>query len=370
MTRTTPIEAIIDPAMPIVDAHHHLWCLPETTLAAMEAGDGLATRSLAPTYRRHARYLLDEFMTDLTSGHNVRASVFVEAHTMYRADGSETLRSVGEVEFANGIAAMAASGVFGDVRVCAGIVGGVDFTLGDAVQDVLQAHLQAGGGRYRGVRSAAVVPYDADSTILGSGVGVPHLLLDREFRAGFKWLERLGLSFEALLLEPQLAELIDLVSAFPDTLVIVNHVGAPVGVGRYAGQRDERFALWRENIRTLASYSNVVVKLGGLGLSFGGFSSFRSTPPATSSQLASEWKPYIDTCIEAFGVERCMFESNFPVDSATCTYAVLWNAFKRIVAGASKDEKAALFSGTAKRIYRLDFDQDDHAHRDGAGRLE
>lgn len=349
----TPSEPIIDPDLPIVDAHHHLWFLPDRTLAAMETHDSIAAGALAPTLRRHRRYLLDEFVSDLGAGHRVCASVFVEAHTMYRASGPETLKSVGEVEFVNGIAAMAASGAFGEARVCAGIVGNVDLRLGDAVEDILRKHLQAGGGRYRGVRSGDVA-YDEDWRILGAGVGVPHLLSEPGFRAGFKWLHQLGLSFDALLLEPQLPELIELARSFPETQIILNHVGAPVGVGRYAGQRKERFPIWREHIRTLCRCENVAVKLGGLGIPFGGFESYLSTPPPTSWQLAQEWKPYIETCIEAFGTHRCMFESNFPVDAAAGSYPVLWNAFKRLAAGASWEEKIELFSGTATRVYRLE----------------
>jgi predicted TIM-barrel fold metal-dependent hydrolase len=355
MPSQTPSEPIIEPELPIVDAHHHLWLLPEAALAALAKQDNAVARELAPTYRRHRRYLFDEFLADLTSGHNVRASVFVDAHTMYRASGPEAMKSVGEVEFVNGVAAMAASELFGNIRACAGIIGGIDLRLGDAVEDVLVAHMRAGGDRYRGVRSAAVVGYDEDASILGAGIGNPHILLDEQFRRGFKRLYPNGLSFDVWLLEPQLPELIDLARAFPETQIILEHVGVPLGVGRYQGTREERFPIWRENIRALSKCANVVVKLGGLGMPMPGFRSFSSTVPATSEQLSEEWKPYIETCIEAFGAERCMFESNFPVDSAACSYPVLWNAFKRIAAGASKDEKTALFSGTARRIYRLDL---------------
>lgn len=354
MTSQTPGEPIIEPDLPIVDAHHHLWVLPEAYLAAMDAQESVLARSLYPTFRRNARYLFDEYIADLNSGHNLRASVFVDCHAMYRATGPEAMRSVGEIEFANGMAAMAASGTFGEAKVCAGIVGGLDLRLGDAVEEVFGAHLRAGGARYRGIRAAGIV-YDEDETILGAGVGAPHVMLDAKFRAGFKWLQPLGLSFDIFLLEPQLPELIDLAQAFPETQIILNHAGAPVGVGRYAGQREERFPIWREHMRSLSRRANVAVKLGGLGMPFGGFETSMCNQPVTSLQLAEQWKPYIETCIEAFGVARCMFESNFPVDSATCTYPVLWNAFKRLTAGASRDEKTALFSGTAMRIYRLDI---------------
>jgi L-fuconolactonase len=346
-------EPIIEPELQIVDAHHHLWDFTDAALAAMEARDSIAARALARTCRLRPRYLFDELRTDLNSGHNICASIFVEANTMYRARGAEAMKSVGEVEYVNGVAAMAASGLYGEAKVCAGIVGGVNLALGDAVEEILIAHIHAGGGRYRGVRCPVV--FDEDATILGAGC-VPHLLLDPTFRRGFKKLGELGLSFDALLLEPQLPELIDIARAFPGTQIILNHVGAPLVVGRFAGKREERFLVWRDNIRRVSQCANVAVKLGGLGIPFGGFSSHMSNPPATSLQLAEEWRPYIETCIEAFGVERCMFESNFPVDAAAGSYPVIWNAFKRIAAAASRDEKTALFSDTATRIYRLSIE--------------
>jgi predicted TIM-barrel fold metal-dependent hydrolase len=331
-------EPIIDPKLPIIDAHHHLWFLSEAYFARMEAQRGTMTEGWVAVYRRHARYLLDEFLADVNAGHNVRATVFVECGAMYRATGPEAMKSVGEVEFANGVAAMAASEVFGTVKVCAGIVGDPNLSSGNAVEEVLKAHIQAGDGRYRGVRSHPAAG-----------------LHDKEFRTGFKWLHRSGLPFDALVLEPQLPDLIDLARAFPDTQMILNHVGILPDSATQSSPREERFPIWRDNIRTLSACDNVVVKLGGLGMPLPGFKSFMSTPRFTSEQLAEEWKPYIETCIEAFGAHRCMFESNFPVDSGTCTYPVLWNAFKRLAAGASVTEKTALFSGTAARIYRLDI---------------
>jgi L-fuconolactonase len=355
MTVQVSSEPIIEPDLPIVDAHHHLWLLREESLVEMENRDSVYAPALAPAMRRHARYLFDEFARDIGSGHNIRATVFVDAGAMYRAKGPDAMKSVGEVEFVNGVAAMSASGLFGESRICAGIVGGVNLGLGAKVEEVLLAHQRAGGERYRGIRSSQVVAYDEDWKILGPGVGIPHLLLDPTFRAGFRRLHPLGLSFDAWLLEPQLPELVDLARSFPDTSIILNHVGTPLAIGRYAGQRAVRFPLWRENIRTLATCANVTVKLGGMGLPFGGFDSFRRAPSATSVQLAEEWRPYIESCIEAFGADRCMFESNFPVDSTSGTYPVIWNAFKRLAAGASKEEKTALFSGTATRVYRLAY---------------
>jgi predicted TIM-barrel fold metal-dependent hydrolase len=233
-------------------------------------------------------------------------------------------------------------------------VGGVDLRLGDGAEEVLSAHIRAGGGRYRGIRSPDVT-FDEDATILGDGVGAPRLLLDATFRRGFRYLEKFDLSFDAWLFEPQLPELTDLARAFPGTRIILDHLGAPLGIGRYSGQRDYRFPIWRENMRALARCENVTVKLGGLGIPYGGFKSYFASPPLNSTQLADEWRPYIETAIELFGASRCMFESNFPVDFAACTYRVLWNTFKRIAGSASTAEKASLFFGTAARTYQLDI---------------
>jgi L-fuconolactonase len=346
-------EAIIDPELPIVDAHHHLWLRSAAELAAMDTAQNLMAQTLASTFRRHARYLLDEFLADLNTGHRVLATVYVQVHTMYRTSGPAPMRSVGEVEFANGIAAMAASGLFGKTAVCAAIVGSVDLRLGEAAEAVMQAHLRAGGGRYRGIRDTAVV-YDEDPSNVGNFAGVPHLLLDSKFRAGFRQLEPLGLSYDAWQLEYQLEDLNDLARTFPGTRIIVNHAGGLFGVGGYGGRSEERFARWRENIRALSRCPNVTMKLGGLGMPACGFGLSSSNAPPSSQDLAGAWAPYVETCIEAFGANRCMFESNFPVDAATTSYPVLWNAFKRITRGASKDERTALFSGTAQRAYRLD----------------
>jgi predicted TIM-barrel fold metal-dependent hydrolase len=344
-------EPILEPELPIVDPHHHFWLMPEAAIDATEARGTVTARGLAAVFRLRPRYLFDELLADVTSGHKVLATVYNDARAMYRSGGPPEMKSVGEVEFVNGMAAMAASGVFGNVRICAGIVGGADLRMGACVERVLEAHIQAGGDRYRGVRVSGI--YDEDYSLFGAE-RVPHLYADASFRTGFSCLERLKLSFDALLLEPQLPDLIDLARAFPDTQIILNHLGAPVGAGRYTGKRDERFPVWRASIQRLATCANVTVKLGGFGNPFGGFDFLFSQPPATSEQLASQWRPYIETCIEAFGAPRCMFESNFPVDIAAGAYPVIWNAFKRIAAGASRAEKAALFSGTAMRVYRLD----------------
>jgi predicted TIM-barrel fold metal-dependent hydrolase len=342
-------EAILEPDLPIVDPHHHLWdrrSFSEDPTAPVKHGFEHVTR-LAP------RYMFEELLADATSGHNVIATVFVDCGAFYKADGPEAYRSVGETEFVNGVAARSASGVYGDFRACAGIVGNVDLEAnGSGAAAILEAHVAAGGGRFRGIRNGAA--YDPDPGVLGPLARFPPgLYRSARFRQGYATLAPLGLSFDAWLLEPQLPDVIDLARAFPGTPMVLDHVGTPLGLASYQGTHAERFAGWRDNIRELAKSPNVFVKLGGLAMVFPNFASFMQQPPASSEQLAAEWKPYIETCIEAFGVERCMFESNFPVDLCGATYPVLWNAFKRLAAGCSADEKTALFSGAATRFYKL-----------------
>ena len=330
-----PPEAILEPELAIIDPHHHLWD------------------------RKQHRYLLDELRADVGnidgSGHRVLATVFVDCVAFYRADGPLALRPVGETEFANGVAAMCASGQLGELRACAGIVGFADLTLGAAVHEVLSAHIAAGGGpqgRFKGIRHAG--GWDASPMIRNSHTLPPQGLYgDAAFRAGFAQLAPLGLSFEAWQYHPQLPEVIALARAFPDTAIVLNHVGGPLGVGPYAGKTDETFAQWRRHIAELATCANVSVKLGGLGMRIGPIGHFTQPDPPTSQQVADAWRPWIAACIESFGPARSMFESNFPVDKTSASYAVLWNAFKRLAAGASADEKADLFAGTARRVYRL-----------------
>ena len=340
-------EQIIEPDLPIVDPHHHLW----DRGATVAAPPGPDMHGFEAVIRMRPRYLLDEILADLNSGHNVRATVFVQCGAMYRADAPPHLAPVGETEFVNGIAAMSASGIYGPARVCAGIVGHADLTLGAAVREVLEAHMWVAPDRFRGIRHSGAS--DANPAVLGPlhGRAPAGLYATPAFREGFAELAPLGLSFDSWMLEPQLPDVIDLARAFPHTPIILDHVGTPLGIGGY--DRAERFGVWRDNIRALAGCHNVTVKLGGLAMMFCGFPSFLSDPPAPSSQLAEEWRPYIETCIEAFGPHRCMFESNFPVDLGSCSYATLWNAFKRIAAGYSTEDKTALFSGTAAHVYRL-----------------
>jgi predicted TIM-barrel fold metal-dependent hydrolase len=342
-------EAILEPDLPIIDPHHHLW-----DRTAGNTGELPPPRhGFEAMLRMVPRYLFDELLADMRRGHNVIATVYMECGSMYRTGGEAALRPVGETEFVNGVAAMSASGIYGEARACAGIVGHADLTLGAPVKAVLEAHLAAGGGRFRGIRHGA--SSDPDPDVLGPlNRRGPGLYLSSQFREGFAQLAPLGLSFDAWLLEPQLGEVLDLARAFPETAIVLDHVGTPLGIGSYAGRREERFGVWHDAIRALAALPNVSVKVGGLAMVFPGFASFMSSPPASSVQLAAEWRPYVDACIQAFGPRRCMFESNFPVDIGSCAYDVLWNAFKVLATGYSADEKTALFNDTARRVYRLD----------------
>ena len=320
-------EQILDPDLPIIDTHHHLWDRPDH------------------------RYLLHELIEDLRTGHNVVATVFLQCHAMYRNHGPEELRAVGETEFVAGIAAMSDSGGSGATRVAAGIVGYADLTLGDRVEAVLEAQIRAGGGRFRGVRHSG--NWDADP-IIGNGAPGPDIYRRADFRAGLARLTALGLSLDAWVFHTQLADVIDLARAFPGTNIIMGHVGGVLGYGPYAGRRDEVFASWKASVTELAKCPNVTMKLGGMMMRAALFDYKAAERPPSSAELANWWRPYIETCIELFGANRCMFESNFPVEKMGIGWAGIWNAFKRIAAGASADEKRAMFSGTACRIYRLE----------------
>jgi L-fuconolactonase len=327
-------EDPLDPGQVTVDAHHHLYDRPGS------------------------RYLLDDALADLRNGHDVRATVYVQARAMLRATGPEMMKPVGETEFANGVAAMCASATYGDVRVCAAIVGFADLRLGDAVRPVLEAHIAAAGGsalaggRFRGIRHIAA--WDPDPALLNPAYPTTEDMLDTAaFRAGFAHLAALGLSYDAWLYFHQIPRLIALARAFPDTPIVLNHCGGILGTGRYAGRRDEVFAHWSVAMRELATCPNVMVKLGGLGMRLSGFGFEAGERAPASIELADAWRPWIAHCIEAFSPSRCMFEGNFPVDKGNHDYGVGWNAMKRIAAGVSAEEKADLFWRTASRIYRL-----------------
>jgi L-fuconolactonase len=315
-------EDVLEPGLPIVDAHHHFYDRPGW------------------------QYLVAEYGADTRSGHAIRASVYMQALTRYRATGPEPLKPVGETEYVANVTEGAVP------QLAAGIVGHADLRLGGAVREVLEAHLEAGRGRFRGVRH--LTTWDADASLANTLTAAPRsLLLNDSFRAGLAELAPLGLSYDAWLFFPQLPELIDTAKALPDTTIVVDHCGGIVRIGAYQDRRDEVFERWSASMRELARLPNVHVKLGGLGMRINGFDFDKAEAPPSSELLARTWKPWIETCIEAFGADRCMFESNFPVDKGSYSYVVGWNAFKRLTAGCSASERQALFEGTASRVYRL-----------------
>jgi predicted TIM-barrel fold metal-dependent hydrolase len=322
----TPEEPL-EPELPIIDPHHHLWERPGN------------------------RYILEDLLADL-AGQNVRQSVFIECTSMYRAAGAEEFRVVGETEWVQGIAAQSASGGFGEVRAAAGIVGSADFRLGDRVAQVLEAQIAASPQRFRGIRHRAAWA-EPGVVATQSRSQPPHLLLDEDFRRGFAHLRVYGLSFEAWVYHPQLPEVADLARAFPDTVIILNHLGGPIGVGPYAGKRDEVFARWKTDLATVATCPNVVLKVGGIQMVVNGFGWHEREQPPTSDDLLAINRDWYLYAIEQFGPERCMFESNFPVDKLSCSYTVLWNQFKKLTREFPAHQRAAMFHDTARRIYRL-----------------
>ena len=324
--QTALAEDIIEPDLPIIDPHHHLWDNP-----------------------RH-RYLVPEFAADLATGHRVLATVYMNCWIMYRSGGPAEMQPVGEVEFANGQAAMSASGQYGPTHIAAGIVGTCDANLGDRVEPVIATLIAAGNGRLRGVRVSG--GWDEDRSI-SSPAQAPGLYDRADVRAALRVVQRAGLSFDALVFHPQLRDVVNLARALPDLKIVLNHMGQPLGFGRHSDRR-AGFEIWRGLMREVALCPNVTVKLGGILLRLALPDHVaRGARPPTSEELAILWRPWIETTIAAFGPDRCMFESNFPVEKMGLGYAALWNAFKRMATDYSSAEKAALFSGTAARVYRL-----------------
>ena len=328
LTQEPPLEA----DLPICDPHHHLW-------------DFRAARI------PYQRYLLHELAADITSGHNVRSTVFVEARSMYRAYGPEEMRPVGEVEFVQGLAAASANGLYGPGRAAATIIGHANLNLGDQVEPVLQALQAASPNRFRGIRHS--VTWDAEVANTAAHNAQGQLGADN-FRAGARLLAKMGLSLEGWLYFRQLTELADFAKAVPDLTIILNHVGGLIREGIYANRDDEILPIWRSGIAAVAACPNVVIKLGGMGMPANGFDWHTRTQPIGSEELAESMAPFMNYCIEQFGPERCMFESNFPVDKVSYSYNIMYNAFKRLSKDYSATERAAMFHDTAARVYKID----------------
>ena len=318
-------EEVLQPALPIVDAHHHLWIRPDH------------------------KYLLDEYVEDLDSGHNIVATVYAECHSMYRQSGPEQFQSLGETEFVTGCAAMADSGVYGNRKICRGMVGWVDLQMGEQVAELLDVHLQRSGGRFKGVRLTAA--WD-DHPRINSPASRAQLLSDPAVIAAVKVMAARQLALDCWVYHTQLDELAELAALLPRLRIVLNHTGVPVLGGPNRDRRDEVFKQWRRGMMRLAEYPNVFLKLGAVPIRKSGDGVDRSLPP-TSEEIASAWAPWMLPCIEWFGPERCLFESNFPVQKLFSSYQVTWNAFKLLAKHASDDERRWLFHDAAINAYQL-----------------
>jgi len=318
-------EPILEPGLPIIDPHHHIW-------------------------DRHGEtYLLPDLLRDTATGHDIRATVFIQCASMYDQAEEPSRQPLGETRFMTAIAKAAEQE---RTRACAGIVGLVDLTLGDRVKPLLEEHVAVSEGRFKGVRNRTA--WDASPRVRSNlEVAPPGPLANPAFREGARRLGEMGLTLDVWAYHAQLPLVLEVARAAPGTTIIIDHCGGQIGVGPYEGRADEVFADWRRVMAELAALPNVLVKLGGLAMEVSGKQWHARPLPPTSEELAADWRPQIETCIELFGTDRCMYESNFPVDKGMCGYAALWNAFKRISAGASAAEKTALFSATAARVYGL-----------------
>lgn len=323
-------EPVLDPDLPIVDSHHHLFDRPPL------------------------RYLLDEYLADARAGHRVVASVYVETQAFARPDGPEMLRPLGEIEFANGVAAAAASGTYGDCRVCAGIVGHADLRFGAAIGDLLDRALALAPRRFRGIRQVTIEPRDEAHHRYITHRPPTGVMQHPRFHDGMRQLQARGLVFDSSVFHHQIPDLAQLADAFPATAIVLNHMGIAVGDGG-GGARRQAFLEWEHSMRELARRPNVVCKVGGLGLPYWGFGFHLRTEPIGYEELAAAWKPFVETTIELFGPQRCMMESNFPPDGRSSGFVPLWNALKHIVRGCSAQDKAALFHDNAVRIYGLEM---------------
>jgi L-fuconolactonase len=336
-------EEVIEPDLPICDSHHHFWDYP----------DRIPERQIPPHHRNERNYMLDQFMRDLSGGHNIKRTVFVECGAMYSKNSNPEMRCVGETEVVNGIAAQSACGLYGDTVVAAGIVGFADLTLGSAVEYVLEAHIDASPKRFRGIRYCSAWDPNIPNIEIESLPKINKVFYDKKFRDGFACLGKHNLSFDSWLYHTQLPELIDLAKAFPDTTIILDHIGTIIGISPYAHHRVEAIQQWQKGISALSECPNVLIKLGGLGMPVMGFGWNERAKLPGSTELAVTIAPYLNFCIEKFGTNRCMFESNFPADKVSYSYTAIWNAFKLFTKSYSPNDRAALFYETAARVYRL-----------------
>jgi L-fuconolactonase len=330
-------EDVIDADRLIIDAHHHLWD------------------------QHDSRYLLDDVAADVADGHRIFATICVEAHHGNQTAAVDYLAPVAETEKIAAIAAAAQErGLWTDIS--AGIIAYADLTLGERLDAVLDAHEVAADKRLKGIRHSVSRDRHFPDGIAFRAAS-EGLLADPLYRKGLARLAARGLSYDAMLYHAQIPELTATARTLTDLTIVLDHVGCVLGIGFYEGLQLETFQQWRSAMAELARCPNVQVKIGGLGMIICGATWHKQPLPPSSQELARDWRPYFETCVELFGADRCMFESNFPVDKAMYSYRTLWNAFKLLAAGASANEQAALFSGTASRVYRVEmpaFETVDH----------
>jgi predicted TIM-barrel fold metal-dependent hydrolase len=324
-------EPILEPDLPIVDSHVHLFDRPPL------------------------RYMLDEYLADAGAGHRIVASVYVETQSFAGTEGPEMLRPLGEVEFANGMGAVAASGVYGDCLACAGIVGHADLRYGAAVGELLDRALALAPARFRGVRQVTIEVRNEANYRWITHRPPTGIMQHPRFHDGMRQVEARGLVFDSAIFHHQFAELMQLADAFPSTTIVLNHMGTAEPQSHDEAARRQAFVEWKDGIRELARRPNVVCKVGGLGLPHWGLGLHQRTDPIGYEELAAAWRPFVETSVEVFGPQRCMMESNFPPDGRSAGFIPLWNALKLIVRNCSAEEKAALFHDTAARVYRLDL---------------
>ena len=325
-------EVAIDPDLPICDPHHHFWDYKKD--------------SVEPTY------LLPEILKDINSGHNIVSTVFIECGAMYNQNDPVEKQVINETEFVNGIAAMSHSGLYGKTKIAAGIVGSAPLLLGDKVASILDKHIAITPDRFKGIRSQAAM--HPDGSIPVARARPPEgVYLDKKFHEGFTHLAKRNLSFEAWCYHPQLPQLIELAKKFTNTCIILNHFGGPLGVGSFEKKEEETYEFWIKQIKELSKCENVVAKLGGIAMEINGYNWHKNTSPPSGIELINRTKKYYENTIELFGVDRCMFESNFPVDKVSCSYVNLWNGFKNLTKDYSDSEKTKLFHDNATRVYKI-----------------
>ncbi len=320
-------ETAIEPELEIVDAHHHLWDY-ETPYGC---------------------YDLADLRGDTGAGHNVVQTVFIDCGANYLTAGPESLRPVGETIF---VAGRADSGDQTPGARIAAIVSHTNLMLGEGAGEVLDAHIEAGGGRFRGIRHSGAIS-KTEEVMSSRGEPPADLYRRPAFQAGARELAARRLTFDAWQYHHQLGEVVALARALPDLRIVVNHLGGPIGVGAWAGRWDEVHSDLRRHLVDLAACDNVWLKVGGIGMSRFGTGWDRTVEAPSSDKIVDKWGDTVRFAIDTFGPSRCMFESNYPVDSQTMGYVELWNALKKMSVGYSADERLGLFAGTARRAYRL-----------------